>query len=122
MQRAERIGRRHEPHPDVEHAGDRQRPRAEPRQGDTPTARQGKCQHGSDEGHDTRTDGQLGTRLGSRDGPGQQDGDWAMVRSNSIGNCTVKDPSGNTLAILNGTSGPNAMVIRIGGVWYVAFS
>lgn len=55
-------------------------------------------------------------------GIGQQDGDWALVRSNSTGNCTVKDPAGNTLAILNGFTGANAFVIRIAGVWYVAFS
>lgn len=56
-------------------------------------------------------------------GPGQQDGDWAMVRSNSLGNCTLTDPSGNTLAILSGSlPSANALVVRIGGIWYVAFN
>lgn len=56
-------------------------------------------------------------------GIGQQDGDWAMVRSNSSGTCTLQDPAGNTLALLSGFfPSANAFVVRAGGVWYVAFS
>lgn len=53
-------------------------------------------------------------------GTGQHDGDWVKVYCNSLGTCTLKDPAGNTLLLLNGSGiAVHAMAVRISGTWYI---
>jgi hypothetical protein len=55
-------------------------------------------------------------------GIGQQNGDWVKVHCNSVGNCTLKDPLGNTLIILSGgLSLQSATAILVDGTWIIGY-